>query len=239
MPPAFVHSFPLRVPSARSPPQNKPPPAQNGGNDPFYTYDYWPMPASWCSSLFRDEFWNVEVRKYGADAMKMGPLDYGTRTVIGDPKRIETMGRLEKRDYESGDYEGEFEDTAISERWTDREKGAALTRNAMAVKSRKIFDAMRMNSFRDVDDEQEDLRTNFGGPPLMRRNSCPRYEEIKEYLFANRGPLELALDTMGILPFFLPVYQRQRRYFSHPHEIWKLSWECELEERIVHVRHPI
>jgi hypothetical protein len=34
---------------------------------------------------------------------------------------------------------------------------------------------------------------------LTPQYSCPRYEEIKEYLFTNRGPLQLALDTMGIL----------------------------------------
>jgi hypothetical protein len=185
--------------TARSPPQNKPPTSENEGNDPLNTYDYWPVPTSWCCYLFGDQFWNVEVRKYGADAARMGPLGYGTRVVIGDPRRIETMGRLEKRDYESGVNEGVFEDTAICEGWTEGEKEEALTRNAMAVRSRRIFDAMRMENFRDVDDEEENLQTEFGNSPLRPRYSCPRYEEIKEYLFANRGPLQLALDTMGIL----------------------------------------
>jgi hypothetical protein len=185
--------------TARSPPQNKAPPSRNGGNDPFYTHDYWLVPTYWCSSLFRDEFWNVKGRKYGADATKMGPLGYGTRTVIGDPRIPRSMERLEKRDYESGVYEGKFEDTAIFEGWTDGEKEAALRRNAMAVKSRRIINAMKTKNFRDVDDEEEDLQTELGDSPLTPRYSCPRYEEIKEYLFANRGPLELALDTMGVL----------------------------------------
>ena len=185
--------------TARSPPQNKPPPSESRQNDPFYTYDYWPVPTCWCSSLFTDEFWDVKARKYGADATKMGPLEYGTRTVIGDPRRIETRGRLDKRDYESGLYEGIFENTAICEGWTDGEKEEALRRNAMAVRSRQIFDAMRTKILRDVDDEEENSQTELDDSPLIPDYSCPRYEEITEYLFASGGPLELALDTMGIL----------------------------------------
>jgi hypothetical protein len=184
--------------TARSPALNKPPPAQDRGDDPFYTYDYWPVPTYWCSILFRDEFWDVKVRKYGADATKMGPVRYGTRVVIGDPRMPKTIERLGKRDYESEVYEGEFEATAICEGWTDGEKEEALTLNAMAVKSRRILDAMRTKNPRNVDDE-ENLQTEFRGPPLMPWYSCLRYDEIKEYLFANRGALELALDTMGIL----------------------------------------
>jgi hypothetical protein len=113
----------------------------------------------------------VEVRKYGAGATKMGPLEYGTRVVVGDPRIPRSMERLEKRDYESGVYEGEFEDTAICEEWTDREKGGALRRNAKAVRSRRIFDATRTKNFRDVDDEEENLQTEFGISPLTPRYS--------------------------------------------------------------------
>jgi hypothetical protein len=171
--------------TARSPPQNKQPLLGRRDNDPFYTYDYWPVPTYWCCGLFKDEFWTVKVRKYGADATEMRPLGYGTRTVIGDPRMLMTMGRLEKKDYESGVYEGKFEDTGISERWTDGEK-EALTRNAMAVKSRLIFEAMRMKSFRGVDDGEDSLQTEFCDSQLTPQYSCPRYDEIKEYLFANR-----------------------------------------------------
>jgi len=190
--------------TAHSPAQKKVPPSQNGGNDPFYTYDYWPVPTYWCSGLFKNEFWGVKVRKYGVDATKMGPLGYGTRTVIGDPRMPKTIERLEKRDYESGVYEGIFEDTAIREGSTEREKEEALTRNAMAVRSRQIFDAMRTKNFRGEGintehGEERDLQAGLRHPLPTPEYLCPKYEEIKEYLLANRGPLELALDTMGIL----------------------------------------
>jgi hypothetical protein len=85
----------------------------------------------------------------------MRPLGYGTRTVIGDPRMLRMMGRLEKRNYESEVYVGEFEDTAINEGWADREKEEGLRRNAVAVRSRRISDAMRMKNFREADGEEE------------------------------------------------------------------------------------
>jgi len=184
--------------TARSPPQNKPPPSDEG-NDPFYTYDYWPVPTYWCSGLFREEFWDVQVRKYGADATKMGPLKYGTRIVIGDPRKIESMGKLERIIYESGVYERSFEYTAISEGWIDEEKEEALKRNEREVRSRQISDEMRTKSLPGVSDEEEDIPMEVDDSPLMPVYSCPRYEEIRDHLFANRGPLELALDTTEIL----------------------------------------
>jgi hypothetical protein len=130
--------------------QSIPPPVLlEGENDPFHTYDYWPIPTSWCCDIFKDEFWNVEVTKYGADATKMGPLGYGTRVVIGDPRLLGTMEKLGMRDYKSESYEGTFEDTAISEGWTDMEKKAKLRRNAMAVRSRRIFHALKTRTSQD------------------------------------------------------------------------------------------
>lgn len=36
-------------------------------------------------------------------------------------------------------------------------------------------------------------------PPNHLPYSCPRYDEIKQWLIANRDPLHLAIDSMGIL----------------------------------------
>ena len=48
----------------------------------------------------------------------------------------------------------------------------------------------------DSDTEDEDLSND---KPPTEEYSCPRWTEITQYLFRNRGPLELALDTMAIV----------------------------------------
>lgn len=54
--------------------------------------------------------------------------------------------------------------------------------------------------FEDDEADDEDVEVKVPESPVIPAPSCPWYEEIKKYLFANRDPLELALDTMRILP---------------------------------------
>ena len=52
---------------------------KEGEPDPYMTYDLWPVPTQWYVNMMRKEFWELNVRSRGLQALQMGPLRYGIR----------------------------------------------------------------------------------------------------------------------------------------------------------------
>ncbi|KAG4429548.1 hypothetical protein IFR05_014971 [Cadophora sp. M221] len=149
-----------------------PPPVSAGELDPFYTYDFWVVLTSWYGGLFDQELWEVQLRSMAKDALKMGPLKYGARTVDG----------------------------ALAVSRISFNRAGRNIREALSLRPSSSGTPPTGQYGERDDNEDEDFEMKLPEIPVMPTPSCPRYDEIKRYLFANRDPLELALDTMRILP---------------------------------------
>lgn len=179
-------------------------PVPPGAIDPYYTYEYWPIPIVWQLSLFRPSLWDIFVRNIGSDATRMGPLTYGTRTINKDRYDVAKYTSL------SGfGRVGYFDEIAIDNSMTDQEKyekSFEISRRNHArevIKRRNVFLSNNTNmeedlygkivdedDISDTEDEESDLQS---ATPTFDKQ---RYFQISQYLFDNRLPLELALDTM-------------------------------------------
>lgn len=195
-------------------------PITDGGLDPFFTYDYWAVPTSWYGGLFDEALWDVQVRSFGKDAIKMGPLMFGTKTIEGG----NGVRRIAARPDGSVVEMESFEDSAISIALSEAERLASETEVCRRERAATIQETMNrqpsptptpapknseseQEDYEDSEEEKEedddeDDETTMKVPedPVIPATDCPRYGEIRTYLLANRAPLELALDTMGILP---------------------------------------
>lgn len=108
-------------------------------------------------------------------------------------------GEPEDDDYVESDEADVLDaDTPTSIALTPAESQAAEIKRGRARAARRIKVAVetlhKLETNSDADDTEEDTEM-----PPKTTYQCPRYEEIKEYLIRQRGPEELALDTMGIL----------------------------------------
>ncbi|KAF8864260.1 hypothetical protein BDZ45DRAFT_721996 [Acephala macrosclerotiorum] len=72
----YTESFPVRQPVHRD----------------YYRKDEWPIPILWFFKIHDPEFWNVFVRHFGGESVRMGPKTMGNRqdvpdTTVGRPKK--------------------------------------------------------------------------------------------------------------------------------------------------------
>ena len=168
--------------------------------DPYYWIDYWPVPMSWISSLFNPDAWDAAFRRYRTEGTKMGPLTEGTRRMVYDLEGYYNTVRQRK-------IPGPDRPLDIS--MTLEEKSRWINENSRRGQARKIITKLKF---------QESQNWLYGAHPETRRDgvidnldskwsdtddeedeptpTCKRWNEIKNYLFANRGPNELAWDSM-------------------------------------------
>jgi hypothetical protein len=52
---------------------------EKGKSGMYTTYDRFPVPISWVHNVFQLDTCQVMLRKYGSNAVAMGPLTFGTR----------------------------------------------------------------------------------------------------------------------------------------------------------------
>lgn len=134
-----------------------------------------------------------------------------------------------------------FDEIAISDGLSAEERAVAVWKATTASKAQKIGMALSslfnnlnlagstianmianqsgsLSNKTDKDDLADDER-DF--PPDVEY-ACPRWNEITEYLFKNRGPWQLALDTMGILsvPSFYRYIRDRGGISLKPLEFW-------------------
>ena len=139
-------------------------------------------------SLFQQEFWDNTVRQHGARATQMAPLVVGTRRFADDPiddgfQVLAAPG---------------LDQITVEERlwvnFTAEQQLFMRTENA-----RKAWAAQKFQAISDTagplppEPEYED---DAGETEEEEKFECPRWDEFTQYLFADRAPPQLALDTM-------------------------------------------
>ncbi|KUJ13001.1 uncharacterized protein LY89DRAFT_785531 [Mollisia scopiformis] len=175
------------------------------------SFDTYPVPFSWVKSLFQPATWNVVMKNLGT-ASHMGPCTVGTRIfpMFGqtpdwytyltseNPNQVAAALGLMKVDPQLGKMYG-----------LDRVKQVEeiYSRLGMSASARSQLRASQASSEPTLGQRQAMITANKWDTlpdeeeiPLEDWK-CPRYQEIFAYLCSNRAPLELALDTMTILPF--------------------------------------
>ena len=173
--------------------------------DKYYINDFWPIPVRWSHGLFQPELWSGPVRALGAKATQMGPLTWGTRLHADDRDEAINYRKIIAQAFSPTSFIPEPMDTSM----TDEERARIGLENARKRQAEKIYNAMTLalaaqpddlnpDFFRDGIIDRKDLYSDSEDveedePSLPH---CPRWNEITQYLFHNRGPNELALDTM-------------------------------------------
>ncbi|KAG4027309.1 hypothetical protein MFRU_031g00570 [Monilinia fructicola] len=167
--------------SRKAPPLNRKP--RRGRIDTFHTYDYWPVPTSWYGTLFTEEFWG-NVRKFGPEAKKMKIETFGMRFLSDDHPDARTRiddGRMN-----------------IGGGWPYEAPQTRGKTKRFRIKSKIASTLTQQANDDDIRENHDPLDYLNARPPIVTY-SCPRWDDITGYLFDHRGPLELALDSMGVL----------------------------------------
>ncbi|KAE8441085.1 hypothetical protein EG329_005880 [Mollisiaceae sp. DMI_Dod_QoI] len=146
--------------------------------------------------MYQKHWWDAGVKKYQKTYTHMGPLKYGYRTV-------------DAADKQQNKYPSNFDDslapnigapekTVLNDRMTAAKKETAIAEQIRSLQAQKILEAAnrKPSEPRDANFEQDRY---LGKEPPSVKYTCPRWNEITKYLFDNRAPGELALDTMTIL----------------------------------------
>ncbi|ESZ91772.1 hypothetical protein SBOR_7842 [Sclerotinia borealis F-4128] len=162
--------------SRKAPPLIRKP--KRGQVDRFYIYDYWPVPTSWYGTLLTEAFWG-NVREFGPEAKKMRIEKLGVRflsTEHPDAKAQIDDGGI---NIGGGWSYGAPQTRSQTERFRTKSKiSTILSKQLDGVKAREDHDPL----------DQWNVR-----PPIVTY-SCPRWSDIAEYLFNNRGPLDLGWE---------------------------------------------
>ncbi|CZS90034.1 hypothetical protein WAI453_002987 [Rhynchosporium graminicola] len=190
-----------------------------GKFDPFTVKSRLVIPTQFYGTIMTQEMWDQKVRSYGLKALEIGPLKYGLRFDRGSLERIMTT------DPESNDlvttiktFDGILHGS-ISIGDPVSVQQIVLAETIRLMKSLRISEALSdsnsvpSSASSAQDDTRQDLTFNpedriktvpeypeiyIGSSQFTQQ--CPRFEEIKAFLIANRAEQKLALDTMGILP---------------------------------------
>ncbi|TGO32021.1 hypothetical protein BHYA_0365g00010 [Botrytis hyacinthi] len=165
--------------SRKAPALNRKP--KRGQGDKFHTYDYWPVPTKWYSSVFTEGYWE-NVREFRPEAKKIRTEKRGMRYLSKDHP----------------DAKSQIDDGGISigSGWP---YGSPQTRSQIEkfIAVNKVL--TRISEEHRLGEEIHDPLGYFNIEPPTVTYSCLRWNDITEHLFSNRGQLELALDTMELL----------------------------------------
>lgn len=138
-------------------------------NDPYYEYDYFPVPTSWCHGLFQPDFWTSVVRVMGNRSTVMGPLTFGTRELHRKPEQgprmIVNTGRLE-----------DLALVVIDDSMTYKEKVAHMFENARRIRAKRILNAL----VKTQENEEQGMPPRSPSPVISNSGSSASnpYSEI-------------------------------------------------------------
>ncbi|KAE8454261.1 hypothetical protein EG329_005186 [Mollisiaceae sp. DMI_Dod_QoI] len=174
--------------------------------------DYYPVPVSWVYSMFQQNTWDIVVRKIGSIA-QMGPLTVGTRLLTQQgptPDWFSVITADDTIDLSCAPYfvpDGS-DSVATQKFYQAMEAERIYERTGMDPAVRRKLRASRNTSRTATYGPMQNPITFHPYDPLPDDEEippddfrCPRWNEIVQYLFKNRNPLELALDTMSTLPW--------------------------------------
>ena len=173
---------------------------------PYYCYDHWPIPLTYHCNMFQASFWNLNFRMFGPIVTRFGPLTRGTRLLAGDDDLADSYKLIQRAVLDNPNYfvqlEIKADMTEEQAAWVTSENGRrmhalgilqALEKNMISEADKVYLDTFRKM---DVEDNNWEGESDEDEDPEPKPN-CPRWEEIVGYVLRNRGPLELAWDTMN------------------------------------------
>jgi hypothetical protein len=168
--------------------------------------------------MFKNGFWSPGVTKHNHDFLHMGPLKYGYRTLDSGDRTQRNQGPAKVSGYGSGNgflYQEKPGDYVLFKTsMTATERAAKTAEGKRTAQAGLIHEAMNKRRRLNPSPLNSSPRTSSGstsassepddfvGPleqPPVVQYTCPRYNEIRQYMFDNRAPGRLALDTMTIL----------------------------------------
>lgn len=184
-------------------------------------YQAFPVPVGYFEDVFQPDFWD-HARKYGTEATRMGPKTLGSRIAIDQGEHRDIVW--------SPEYDLiPDESVVITNSMRPEEERAANMENLRRARAHRIStginyslqqtleahdttDAMDVDELGDMPpdhfitlgknfDTLSAIDTEFSHSVLP---PSPRYEEIRNYLLANRAQGRLCLDTMA---FYIPAYR--------------------------------
>lgn len=138
----------------------------------------------------------------------MGPITFGTRLRAEDHEHLNNLRYNRSFSKLISKYSGPMPHTRMNttprERWQNAqfEKAAKIARALFSHRKEKFYPCSTFlipGQFPPPAEEYEsdtDSMYSDGYNDDYENPLCPRWEEITEYMFRNRGPGELALDTM-------------------------------------------
>ena len=175
-------------------------PDQQMDMDPYYWIDHWPIPLTWTSMIFHPDAWSTLLRPFRSEATKMGPLTKGTRRLAYFPESYHNTQTY--RNFDNADR-------PIDVSMTDGEKAHWISENKRRTQSRRIMSTLSRNQAvqnlarsahpdngRDGQIDAWDSASDTEDEEKEETPKCRRWKEIRQYLFSNRGPNELAWDSM-------------------------------------------
>jgi hypothetical protein len=181
--------------------------------------DAYPIPIGYFEDILLPEFWDY-VRQYGAGATIMGPKLLGSRILLHEQPDSEHLILT------NAAPEGNI---ILSNAMSVEEERAANMENLRRGRARRIADAldtiwnrttepdspldsMDLDSWPEETDPNHylqvgenfdtvsEITTEYDNSELPE---CPRYQEIRDYIYANRAQGRLCLETMD---FHIPAY---------------------------------
>lgn len=198
-------------------------------NDHLKAHDVYPVPTSWVHSLFQQMKWDVIIKKIGTVSY-MGPLTVGIRSFHPEGYIPDHYARVTAMDTESN--------LILALSLEDREDDLAPAKYFnRVVEIETIYKSMGLTPEQRMklraDNAVTMWPTGFGADQITAHRFdplpddeefpvelyfCPRWNEIVGYLFQNRGPLQLALDTMG-KSLFSCVLKSQQEFVLTEHMV--------------------
>ncbi|KAH7321533.1 hypothetical protein BKA65DRAFT_540736 [Rhexocercosporidium sp. MPI-PUGE-AT-0058] len=200
-----------------------------GDFDPWDHIDNLVVPTSWAAQMSSQDSWQVK-HQAGSQDLVCRPLKYGIRykiststlsnIIMAADRSVSTLLYLQSRIHDDA--------IAIDQGLPSAEQKAAEKENRRRDRERDILDEVHeswvdppLSALADKDNmfdypwdpaydsEPESRPRTVPAMPPIFTDDCPRYVEIRNYVVANRAPLKLALDTMGLLP--MPTLYRYFR----------------------------
>lgn len=168
--------------------------------DPFYSIVNWPISTSWTNRMFEDDTWDTLVRRFGTPATQMGPLTFGTQRFTWHQQRYNNTTEIRSSNlaHVPVDISMTFEQAARCKE-ENRRRSQASNIVASVTKDRALQSAygnLGADNQRDDILDAFDCASDTDDEEDEKKPTCPRWREIRQYLFNTRGPSDLAWDSM-------------------------------------------
>ena len=165
--------------------------------DPFYLVEIWPIPITWTRMMFQPNTWDSRVRQFGTAATKMGPISFGTERYTWDKESYHNVLETVASNTANRPI---FPSMAANQvaLWTEENKRRAQARSIImrVTTIRNAISNSHPENHRSGNLDAWDSAPDTEDEEDEKSPICPRWDEIRQYLFNTRGPSNLAWNSM-------------------------------------------